>query len=177
MYIAQYIGQVAKIGIMSKKESFKKQQKTKRINIYLTTEEKLSLEKTKEKYKVSFSTIADKTAMILARLLLQHYPDEYKKIVNTYWKESIAIPNNRTNIKPKWYLGSQTELNQTPIILFTNLMHYYTTKFKDLNINQADKTKCITKINNELSKARETYWNLNNIIRTQKRANKILGAK
>lgn len=158
-------------------KKFKPQKKEQKIHVYLNNHKGI-LEETKKKYKVSISTIARITAEEIT--CLKYYTTDKAKVQRENLTEYYYTSNKLTNditIKPKlkdnYFWQFETHKKQ---ILFTNALYHYATKFKHLDLEEEQRTKLYNTINNKLNKEKETFWDLNNQIRTQKRAMKIIGA-
>lgn len=156
-------------------KKFKPQQKQKIYNVYLH-KHKQELEETRKKYKVSISTIARIIVETLAfdknnNLTIK----QIKKLYECYFTTDKLL--NHSTIKPriKNDFIDQLETNQKQI-LFTNALYHYATKYKHLELAEEQRQKLYNATNNNLNKEKETFWDLNNQIRTQKRAMKIIGA-
>jgi len=157
---------------------FKPQEKEQKIHVYLNNHRGI-LEETKKKYKVSFSTIARISAEEIA--CMKYYTTEkakeQRKNLTEYYYTSNKLTNDITikpRLKDNYFKQFKTHNKQ---ILFTNALYHYATKFKHLDLEEEQRTKLYNTVNNNLHKEKETFWDLNNQIRTQKRAMKILGAK
>lgn len=139
----------------------------KRINIYLTKEEKNELEKIARKYKCSISTIADKVCTYTYYVLTHGQGNEI--LFNQYLAKGI-----KTSIKPKCYDPKENPLANTienKDMFTTNCLKIYVAK----NIGQYLENKEYiqvywNKINRDLMQVKEQFWNYNNFIRSTMRS-------
>lgn len=161
-------------------KKFKPNIKQTKIHVYLNNN-KDKLKELQKKYKVSISTIAETTTKILIETPIffkESQIQEMQKIndIKKYYYTSKPL-TNATTIKPKIkhdYIDQFTTNEKQ--ILFTNILYHVATKFKNYPIEEKEQQKIYGKITNELNKKKEIYWDLNNQIRTQKRAMEIIGA-
>ena len=161
-------------------KKFKPQTKSKTLHIYLH-KHKNKIDEIKRKYKVSYSTIA---RLIGEEILKPEYweKEQYPKIVqetlHKYYFTSDKLLNPST-IKPRkiqdYIQEDFLKTTNEKQIFYTNCLYWYTKKF-ELISDKENAQKLYNRVNNKLSKERETFWDLNNQIRSNKRAFKILGA-
>lgn len=101
---------------MYKEDSKLSRTKTKRINIYLTKEERKSLTQTKYYYHLSISTIAN---IIVDNL------DEFKKYEQVFIYND-AKRDSQTSIKPR--IPGSNILIKNPLYLYTNVLKLWVNK-------------------------------------------------
>lgn len=152
------------------KKKFTKTKIQRKINIYYSNLTKQNLEQIKEKYHVSFSTIAEKLYFITINEYLKNNID-LESISKTYYTDIKKL--NKTSIKPK--IEENLTDNAKNAIIITNILFNHVNNYKNTNLKQEIITKIKNRLNTELQKQKEAYWNLNSIIRTTKRAYRILG--
>lgn len=167
-FLADVRHDLAPIKTLMKKQ-YKKQEKAKQVWILL---DQTDLNKIKQKCnekKLSMST--------LARLLEQNciLTKENKEILT---KDYInKKPMKQSTIKPRhqMYIHEKKELTK----LYSNLLHLWINKkLKTMYENEPKLYERITnKLNKDIELEKEAFWDLNNIIRSTARANKILGVK
>ena len=151
-------------------KKFKPKKATKDRYAYVFEKDKKELIKIKNKYHVSISTMIDivaNTPKIAKAIILTHD--------NNIYNESVRATFNIIHVKPKENEYWHEDLQR--IEFFTNVLHYIAIKFKGLMIEEKENLKLYTMFINECQKRKESYWDLNERIRTNKRALKILGAK
>ena len=141
-----------------------------RINIYLTDEEKEYLQKKRNKYKVSLSTIADKLSKITIYAFI-HGADKptQDKLYNEKLYENKG---SRTSIKPKHENTEKDlikELVKNKIIFYTNVLKIYANKDIAKYVNKDYVDYYYQEIDKELNKCKEQYWDYNNFIRNSRR--------
>lgn len=141
---------------------FKPKKKTQDRYLYISPEDKKKLLEKKEKYKLSLSCI-----IRVINETLNFYSSKDK-----IYNEKTQATKNILHIKPSGKNG----IHESNIIQLSNCVHHYLTKCAELDINQEQKNKIMQLINKDLQKEKDNFWNLNTIIRTNKRALKILGA-
>lgn len=157
------------------KGKFKKQQKTKAIQVYIPQIEKIK--EMQKKYKVSISHIATTTAENLLDLYGKTKAEDLIKMNENYYKENIS-EYKHTTIKPKYINQNYLPKEEKANVFFTNILHYYATKFSDCEfLTKEEQNKLMQKINSKLNQEREAYWDLNEQIRKQKRVMEKLGVK
>ena len=159
----------------------------KKINIYLTENEKNEFHTIQNKYKISMSTIADKICFYFYKQTI-HNPmdvelcnklqneyiqfDKTGKIIEGYKKEERR---SKTSIIPKCFNEKDGIMyynikNPNKSIYITNVMYLYITKQLDKYITKKGLQIFYNDINTEFSKTREQFWNYNNAVRNQTRA-------
>lgn len=140
----------------------------KRINIYLTKQEREQAKKVSNKYRVCLSTIADKCAYWLLYLLI-HYSNEEttNKILNEYLQKQ---GNYKTSIKQK----DKELLGQTikkPSKYYSNALKIYLNHdIKKYIDNNEAVNKYYQEIDRTLQTTIDQFWNYNENIRMIRRA-------
>lgn len=132
-----------------------------KCNVYLESYERKQLEQIKQKYQVSLSTIAEKTAFYL----MKYYAFENKDIKDIF---TIKFSNstNRTSIKPKNNLLLKAQIEKygnSPNIIYTNALKFYLDRnlLKEKIKTEELRNKYFMEIDRELQKTTEPNWNYN----------------
>lgn len=140
----------------------------KTINIYLNKQEKLTANKVSSRYRVSMSTIADKCSYWLFYLITKYGSDELMDQLTNEYIDSKG--NYKTCIKPKnkdEYIGQAIK---NPSRFYSNALKIYLNhKIKDYISNNDAVNLYYNKIDQELQKAEDPYWNYNQQIRNFRR--------
>lgn len=139
------------------------QNKTKvnRINVYLNSQDRKVLNEIKDKYHISYSTIAN----IIITTYINNYADIVKKIKKNYLYEEDN--SSKTSIKPRIskYWGKDESLPITKV--FTNGIKIFTRNgFKEvLKIEDKEISKIKSKIYNEFQNTYDPNWDGNSFTR------------
>lgn len=146
----------------------------KKIHIQISYNTSQQLLKTKEKYHVSFSTIAD---VLLNVVYLEIIPNN--EFLDKGNKNQTTILLNQQN---KEQFMDKLHLTQNDLVkIISNLFYLYANDFKESKLNKEQIIKYKSKIGNELSQKRDKYYNYNqtyrNLIRARKQYNKEYGEK
>ena len=140
----------------------------KRINIYLTNDEKALVKEKMHHYHVSLSTMTQKCAFIFLKMINQKQINEEaaNKILNEYINKNKSC--YKTCCKPKdqeLIKGFVKNLS----IYYTNILKIYLNK-QVKNYFTEEATKEIYEyINNELRECKETFYDYNNYCRNSAR--------
>lgn len=147
------------------KELTRKDGKMKKINIYLTDEQKKAIAKKCAWYKVSTSTIVDKCVW---RIMSESSDAEFKNslMLDFFYKDEGRL---KTSVKPKIF--SEALMNcKKPNRLATNCILLWLKK--DLKNHIKDEKLCqriYSLIDDDLNKAYDKFWNYNEQIRNMRR--------
>lgn len=135
----------------------------KAINIYITPEQKIELDRICYKYKVSKSTIAEKVLFILTKHINWSAGEKRKeiqtKLGTTYIYENSGT---KTSIKPKPSTTHVLNAFYTNISkAYTNAVQIYLRKDIDKWIGKELTQKFYNDLNTELQKTNEPNWDFN----------------
>lgn len=149
----------------------------KKINIYLDPKLKPKIQDIRNKYKKSLSGLIDIVSKETWKILKEDKESikkviELEYLIKTKYKTSIHLSKNSE-------LNALKEINLNLAKILTNLFYLYLTKefTKYLEITEETNKKIFNKINQTLLITNDPYWNLNEQIRIQKRAMRILEGK
>lgn len=134
------------------------------VNIYLTKEEKSKLKELQERYKVSYSTIADKVIFYV----IQAWPKDNTEITDKYLYDQDKNKNIKTSIKPRIFKGGLDNIPNKNRVA-TNCLKMYLKKDIKNYFNQVATQQIYSKVDTELRKTQEIFWNYNQKIRTEMR--------
>lgn len=142
----------------------------KKIDIYIDTTQKKEIENTKNKYRKSLSCLVD----IISIELWEHFKNfegKNQKLID------LNLVQNRKNTKihltKNNYLQTLEQKNLRKI-LTNSLYLYISKKWEFIDLDKKEMGNVINKINQKLMNVNDPYWNLNEQIRIQKRAQSIL---
>lgn len=137
--------------------------------IYITKETETKLNETSRKYHVSLSTI---TAVCYLKIC-KHFTQEQREKLGTYFIDK----GRRTRVKPKIEYNCLQTTEEMTRLLSNVLYIYANNKILITYIQKEQRQKALQEINTELQQIRETYWNLNEQIRSNRRALSILSTR
>lgn len=150
-----------------KSKKFTKTKKQEVIRIVLDVNTKYLIKAIQKKYKVSMSCIAKNLVIVFTKAFTK---EKYKELCSMYYVEKVH--GKETTIKPKIEINIwKSKEEKTKYI--SNLMYLYANKQLKNIISDYDKYN--SRLCNLLNKELDNYWDLNNIIRQQKRAMIMLG--
>ena len=137
----------------------------KKINIYLTNEQRKMLDQKMSWYKVSLSTIVDKICNIFNK--------ELGKEKIKLWTEYIHKPKgNKTCCKPKYFENLRIKINgkdKTDMFCTNATKIWLLKELKTLDINEKRQQRIYSLIDNELRNTIDKFWNYNETIRNTRR--------
>ncbi len=147
----------------TKMQSTGKQKKVKRINVYLSHADRKILNEIRDKYHLSYSTIAN----IIFEKTLIGYPKRILMVKDHYYYEDDQ--STKTSIKPR-NAGNETYFatSDHPLtMMFTNLIKIFTRREynKILGIEKNEEQKLISKIYNEFQNTYDPNWDGNSFTR------------
>lgn len=134
----------------------------KKINIYITQKTYNKINEIKQKYKVSLSTIIDKgiesiKANNIVKLKMKYYYPNEKK----------------TSVKPRMTNTLNGFKDSEISMIYSNFIELYINdSWKDIGLTAEEVKRIKNEINTKLQKAREQFWNYNEVIRNTARAMK-----
>lgn len=147
-------------------KKFIKTKKQETIRIMVNNDTLCKLNEVKNKYKASLSTIT--------QILIESFNVPIEKNFKQQMCNEYMFENKKdSTIKPKINGLNPWGTKEQRTKFISNLLYLYVNKKLKDHVIQYDKFQ--SQLNKSLCEVRETYWNLNTEIRTQKRALKILG--
>ena len=150
----------------------------KKLNIYINKYNQTKLKETRYKYRVSLSCIADIVTTETWLFLKNNDIKALEKLTElNYTFKNKQI--NSIHLSKKSIINSIIEIPKLKTRIITNSLELYLSKDQEkyLNLTQENKRKLYQNINNKLQLINDPYWNLNEQIRIQRRAKRILEGK
>ena len=144
-------------------------------NLMISQNTKDFMDMIRNKYQVSFSTIVD--------VLYNNFKIDLKFMANFFKQDITKTYLDKAKLKPttiKIKQANEKELKQNYVVneirrLLSNLCYMFANDMDGLLYDKKQKGDLKCRINNDLAKKKETYWNYNSLYRSLVRARKQYG--